>query len=133
MADFLSTYRAQFPQDNRPDEAIIYEFGELASKGGNDLFDKFPDLQEGYRAVQRSLRPSLKQEFVASAGSAIDNMQATGFGALALGADLVGWDGAPSHEGFQALCDGVATKSNIAGEAQRQPRIAKPSRDLGQY
>jgi hypothetical protein len=36
-------------------------------------------------------------------------------------ADLVGWDGAPSHEGFQALCDGVATKSNIAGEAQRQP------------
>jgi TIR domain len=36
-------------------------------------------------------------------------------------ADLVGWDGTPSHEGFQALCDGVATKANITGVAQRQP------------
>jgi TIR domain len=38
-------------------------------------------------------------------------------------ADLVGWDGAPSHGGFQALCDGVATKTNLTGVAQRQPTI----------
>jgi hypothetical protein len=36
-------------------------------------------------------------------------------------ADLVGWDGAPSHGGLQALCDGVATKANVTGVAQRQP------------
>jgi hypothetical protein len=36
-------------------------------------------------------------------------------------ANLVGWDGTPSHEGFQALCDGVATKANITGVAQHQP------------
>jgi hypothetical protein len=36
-------------------------------------------------------------------------------------ADLVGWDGTPSHEGFQALCDGVATQANITGVAQYQP------------
>jgi hypothetical protein len=36
-------------------------------------------------------------------------------------ADLVGWDGTPSHEGFQALCDGVVTKANIMGVAQHQP------------
>lgn len=36
-------------------------------------------------------------------------------------ADLIGWDGAPSHGGFQALCNGVATKANITGVAQRQP------------
>ena len=42
-------------------------------------------------------------------------------------ADLVGWDGAPSHGGFQALCDGVATKANITGVAQGQP-TAPPRR-----
>jgi TIR domain len=35
-------------------------------------------------------------------------------------ADLVNWDEAPSHGGFQALCDGVATKTNITGVAPRQ-------------
>ena len=29
-------------------------------------------------------------------------------------ADLVSWDGTPSHDGFQALCDGVATKTNTS-------------------
>jgi hypothetical protein len=32
-------------------------------------------------------------------------------------ADMVGWDGELSHAGFQALCDGVAAKTNIAGTA----------------
>jgi len=36
-------------------------------------------------------------------------------------ADLVDWDGNPSHEGFQSLCDGVATKANITGVTQGQP------------
>lgn len=35
-------------------------------------------------------------------------------------ADLVGWDGDPSHGGFQALCDGVAAKANILGVAPHQ-------------
>lgn len=30
-------------------------------------------------------------------------------------ADLVGWDGDPSHDGFQVLCDGVAATTNISG------------------
>ncbi|MFH0341304.1 MAG: TIR domain-containing protein [Chromatiales bacterium] len=30
-------------------------------------------------------------------------------------ADLVGWDGDPSHEGFQSLCDGVAARTNTTG------------------
>jgi hypothetical protein len=42
-------------------------------------------------------------------------------------ADLVGWDGTPSDGGFQALCDGVATKANITRAAQRQS-ITQPRR-----
>ena len=37
--------------------------------------------------------------------------------------DLLGWDGAPSHEGFQALCDAVAARATRAGVAQRQPAL----------
>lgn len=33
-------------------------------------------------------------------------------------ANLVNWDGTPSHGGFQALCDGVATKTNFTGVEQ---------------
>jgi hypothetical protein len=44
-------------------------------------------------------------------------------------ADLVNWDGAPSHNGFQALCDGVASKTNtnITDVAPRQPDTAPRS------
>ena len=41
-------------------------------------------------------------------------------------ADLIGWDGAPSHGGFQALCEGVATKANITGVARGQPTAPSP-------
>ncbi len=41
-------------------------------------------------------------------------------------ADLVSWDGAPSDEGFQALCDGVATKLNITEVAQRLTTALPP-------
>jgi hypothetical protein len=46
-------------------------------------------------------------------------------------ADLVGWDGNPSHEGFQALCDAVATRAKNSGVAPRQPPTA-PSRGFWQ-
>lgn len=36
-------------------------------------------------------------------------------------ADLVGWDGDPLHGGFQALCDGVATKAPVTGVAPHPP------------
>jgi hypothetical protein len=35
-------------------------------------------------------------------------------------ADLTGWDGDPSHGGFQALCEGIAAKANISGVAPHQ-------------
>src|SRR5262249_37686025 len=35
-------------------------------------------------------------------------------------ADLIGWDGDPSHGGFQALCDGVAATTKISGIAPHQ-------------
>lgn len=42
-------------------------------------------------------------------------------------ADLVNWDGDPSHQGFQALCDGITAKTNNVGAAL--PRAsANPSR-----
>ena len=43
-------------------------------------------------------------------------------------ADLIGWDGDPSQEGFQALCDGVAAA--ITGVAPAEPTTL-PSRRLG--
>jgi hypothetical protein len=40
-------------------------------------------------------------------------------------ADLVRWDGDPSHQGFQALCDGIAAKAtNVRYTAPRRPAIA---------
>lgn len=41
-------------------------------------------------------------------------------------ANLVGWDGNPSHEGFQALCDAVATKATNRNAAQRQSTTVPP-------
>jgi hypothetical protein len=39
-------------------------------------------------------------------------------------ADLVRWDGDPSHQGFQALCDGIAAKAtNVRYTAPRRPAI----------
>lgn len=52
-------------------------------------------------------------------------------------ANLIGWDGDPSQEGFQALCDGVATaitgmapatptsQASLSGRRQSQIRIAQ--------
>jgi hypothetical protein len=43
-------------------------------------------------------------------------------------ANLVNWDGDPSHQGFQALCDGITAKTNNVGAAL--PRAsANPSSD----
>jgi TIR domain len=41
-------------------------------------------------------------------------------------ANLVGWDGNPSHEGFQALCDAVATKATNRNAAPRQSATVPP-------
>jgi TIR domain len=39
-------------------------------------------------------------------------------------ADLIRWNGDPSHEGFQALCDGIAAKAtNVRYAAPRRPAI----------
>jgi len=41
-------------------------------------------------------------------------------------ADLIGWDGDPSHGGFQALCDGIATKAtpgNRGAPSQSSPSL----------
>jgi hypothetical protein len=35
-------------------------------------------------------------------------------------ADLTGWNGDPSHGGFQALCEGIAAKANISSVAPRR-------------
>ena len=35
--------------------------------------------------------------------------------------DLTDWDGDPSDEGFQALCEGIASKANLSGVAPHQP------------
>ena len=38
-------------------------------------------------------------------------------------ADLIGWEGDPSHAGFQALCDGVAAKDTPIGRAAPYPAV----------
>ena len=35
--------------------------------------------------------------------------------------DLTDWDGDPSDERFQALCEGIASKANLSGVAPHQP------------
>jgi hypothetical protein len=40
--------------------------------------------------------------------------------------DLTDWDGDPSDEGFQALCEGIADKANLSGVAPHQPPTKPP-------
>jgi len=44
-------------------------------------------------------------------------------------ADLIGWEGNPSHAGFQALCDGVAARGSPTGRAAPHP--AAPALESG--
>jgi TIR domain len=39
-------------------------------------------------------------------------------------ADLVGWNGDPSHEGFQAICNGIAATITITGAVPRPVAVA---------
>src|SRR2546422_9121085 len=38
-------------------------------------------------------------------------------------ADLVNWDGDPSHKGFQALCDGIAAKATNVRRTVLRPSV----------
>jgi hypothetical protein len=44
-------------------------------------------------------------------------------------ADLIGWEGDPSHAGFQALCDGIAAKATPGNRGA--PRQSSPSPRVG--
>lgn len=92
MNSIVKLARSQFPDDERDDKLITLEFGRWAEQNRPDWFEQFPDFAEEYREIQRSLRPGLGQEFKAAAGAAVDNLQATAFGAGGMAADLLGAD-----------------------------------------
>jgi hypothetical protein len=119
MNDLIKLVRQQFPDDPRSDQRLTYELGQLAEQSKPEWFEQFPEFAAQYRDIQRSLRPSLREEFVGSVGQAADNLQATTIGAGALAADALGASRLAAYLAEQAA------------EQERQAAEFKPS--VGSY
>lgn len=93
MNTVLQAYRQQNPGDQRPDDVLTTLIAEQAP----DLLERFPDFAADYRQIRRNLSPGLVEGFKGSFGAAVDNLQATTFGAGAMAADIVGLDSAKNY------------------------------------
>lgn len=103
MSRLIDQLRASdFP--NRSTRDLTLEVGEwLESNKRDDVFAQHPDFAQEFHdlkdEVARASRPSLGEEFRGSFGSAVDELQASGYAGLALaahGAQKLGIPGAES-------------------------------------
>ncbi len=88
--EIVSLLRGKYPDDPRSDSGLTLIYGDWAAKNRPDWFESYPDFANEYRDLKRGFRPSMAQEFKGSVGSAVGKLQATGWGGLAGGADVVG-------------------------------------------
>lgn len=119
MNSLLKLARDQQPNDPRSDQYLTYLLGQKAEQENPGWFEQFPDFATEYKEIKRAMRPGLVDEFKGSFGSAVDNLQATIFGAGAMAADLVGADRIKAYMVEQAM------------EQERQAAEFQPS--VGSY
>lgn len=120
-----SAYPGRNPRD------LTLEIGEWVEQNGRkDIFMSDPDFATEYETIKdeiaRARRPGYVEEFKGAFGSAVDDLQATGYGLGALaahGAKAIGIPGAePIRNNFLALM-----KEEQAQAAEYQPSV--PSYD----
>lgn len=92
MNEVVALHRQAVPNDSRTDSQISLLYGDANPA----LLQQYPQFAQDYQslAAQRKedLTPSLGQEFASGVSRGVSGLEATGEGALALGAGYVGAD-----------------------------------------